>query len=176
MTTLYNLDLATDVLAVQAPPNDGILTTVGVLGFDATGAAGFDIATTGGAFAALIGPDGPRHGLYSINLATGAATPAAARREIGTFTGVTKGKGDPVVAFAAKGAVADDKAKPKVTVKRKGKVLTVGCSEACTIAVRGGGKGEVKARPGKVKVKSKSAAKTTVTVTDAAGNKTSKRG
>lgn len=72
-TTLYVIDAGTDALYIQSPPNNGTLTSVGALGVDATAIQGFDIragATTG--LATLVVGGTP--GLYSINLATGAAT------------------------------------------------------------------------------------------------------
>jgi hypothetical protein len=51
-TKLYVIDTAQDVLAIQDPPNDGVLWTVGALGIDLTGPAGFDIAASGLAFVA----------------------------------------------------------------------------------------------------------------------------
>jgi hypothetical protein len=78
-TTLYDIDTARDVLVLQNPPNAGTLITVGALGVDVTGVAGFDIAvSTGTAYASLIvdvgNPKAQRASLYSIDLATGAAT------------------------------------------------------------------------------------------------------
>jgi hypothetical protein len=75
-TMLFNLDAASDVLTLQAPPNDGSLTNVGALGIDISGMAGFDIAggANGLALAALrSGASGP-FTLYSVSLATGATT------------------------------------------------------------------------------------------------------
>ena len=78
-TTLYDIDAATSSLVIQAPPNDGTLTTVGKLGvplfdFGVGQGIGFDIdGATGTAFASLITATGS-NGLYTINLATGAAT------------------------------------------------------------------------------------------------------
>ncbi|MBU6411997.1 MAG: DUF4394 domain-containing protein [Planctomycetes bacterium] len=72
-TTLYNIDLATGALVTQIPPNNGVLNTVGMLGaaFDVN--TGFDISSqTGVAFASL--NSGGLTRLYTINLATGAAT------------------------------------------------------------------------------------------------------
>jgi hypothetical protein len=51
-TVLYVIDAAADVLAVQDPPNDGVLTTVGATGVALDGAVGFDIAPSGAAYAA----------------------------------------------------------------------------------------------------------------------------
>ncbi|MCW5659124.1 MAG: DUF4394 domain-containing protein [Burkholderiaceae bacterium] len=75
-TMLFNLDAASDVLTLQAPPNDGTLANVGALGLDISGMAGFDIAggANGLALAALrSGASGP-FTLYSVSLASGAAT------------------------------------------------------------------------------------------------------
>ncbi|WP_406698905.1 DUF4394 domain-containing protein [Singulisphaera sp. Ch08] len=78
-TTLYQIDSHLDILAIQSPPNDGTLATVGSLGVDATSVVGFDILTTGEkanptnqAIAAL--QVGGSTGLYTVNLATGSAT------------------------------------------------------------------------------------------------------
>ncbi|MBC7801975.1 MAG: DUF4394 domain-containing protein, partial [Gemmatimonadaceae bacterium] len=78
-TVLYGIDAATNSLVIQNPPNMGTLNTVGSLGvslFDfGTGpGTGFDIdGATGLAFASLTTATGS-NGLYSINLATGAAS------------------------------------------------------------------------------------------------------
>jgi hypothetical protein len=90
-TTLYDLDSASDVLAIQNPPNDGTLADVGALGVDLTGQNAFDIAggDNGLALAALrVGLTGP-FSLYNINLATGAATlrGTAAAAQIGGAAG-----------------------------------------------------------------------------------------
>ncbi|MEP0812037.1 DUF4394 domain-containing protein [Coleofasciculus sp. FACHB-SPT9] len=81
-TALYGIDFALDTLVQQNPPNAGILNTIGSLGVDFGETGGFDIVTTkkGGsivnnAFAAS------GSNIYSINLATGAAT------TLGTFNG-----------------------------------------------------------------------------------------
>ncbi|SIO56059.1 protein of unknown function [Singulisphaera sp. GP187] len=79
VTTLYQIDLNLDIVAIQSPPNDGTLATVGGLGVDATSVVGFDVLTTGEkasptnqAIAAL--QVGGTTGLYTVNLTTGAAT------------------------------------------------------------------------------------------------------
>ena len=76
-TSLYGIDADTDTLVLQNPPNSGTLTDVGPLGVDTTEVLGFDVltATNGGntAFAALKQAI-PGSALYTINLATGAAT------------------------------------------------------------------------------------------------------
>lgn len=76
-TRLFDIDAGLDVLALQDPPNDGTLVTVGALGVDAGAATGFDIRSD---------PDGGDQGLaaiagtlYSIDLETGAA------RQLGTI-------------------------------------------------------------------------------------------
>jgi hypothetical protein len=80
-TTLYDIDSALDQLLTQGgvnfppgvSPNTGTLFPVGSLGVDTNDLVGFDISRfTGTAFASLTTPLGV--GLYTINLATGAAT------------------------------------------------------------------------------------------------------
>lgn len=75
-TRLFDIDAELDVLALQEPPNDGVLVTVGPLGADAGSRAGFDIVTDAAgadrAFAAWAGT------VYAIDLQTGAARPLGA--------------------------------------------------------------------------------------------------
>jgi Domain of unknown function (DUF4394)/FG-GAP-like repeat len=81
-TTLYGISRATSSLVIQGGlngsgpggANGGMITTVGPLGvtLDAFSDAGFDIDAGGTAYAALT--VGGLTGLYSVNLATGAAT------------------------------------------------------------------------------------------------------
>jgi hypothetical protein len=72
-TTLYNIDLATGALVTQVPPNNGTLNTVGAIGVSFDADSGFVISSqTGVAFASLNAGGFTR--LYTINLATGAAT------------------------------------------------------------------------------------------------------
>jgi hypothetical protein len=73
-TTLYGIDANLNILVTQNPPNTGTLNTVGALGVIVTSAVGFDISgVTGIAYASL--STGPTiNPLYTINLATGAAT------------------------------------------------------------------------------------------------------
>lgn len=78
-TTLYDIDSTRGTLLLQDPPNNGTLNTVGPLGVDFTNVAGFDIAvSTGTAYASLVVKNGKkknlRASLFTINLATGAAT------------------------------------------------------------------------------------------------------
>lgn len=73
-TTLYDLDAALDALVTQAPPNDGILNTVGD-SVKANGLTGFDIAPGNAAFVAFKATGGTRGcgptTLATIDLATG---------------------------------------------------------------------------------------------------------
>jgi hypothetical protein len=75
-TTLYGIDSALDLLAIQNPPNNGTLNTTGALGVNTTDRVGFDIFTDAGGgnngFASLT--VGTTSNLYTINLTTGAAT------------------------------------------------------------------------------------------------------
>ncbi|TCT08130.1 DUF4394 domain-containing protein [Aquabacter spiritensis] len=72
-TALFDID-ASGTLLKQAPPNDGVLNTVGKLGMSGKGAA-FDIVSdgNGGNSAWLMSGDT----LYSVDLATGKGTAAA---------------------------------------------------------------------------------------------------
>ncbi len=73
VTTLYDIDASTDTLYIQNPPASGTLTPVGALGVDTSFFVGFDISGNSGvAYASLTPGAGSR--LYTINLATGAAT------------------------------------------------------------------------------------------------------
>ena len=80
-TALYDIDVTHGTLVKQAPPNDGILNTVGKLGVTLSDAIAFDIAADGkGGNAAwlLVGAT-----LHSVDLATGAA------KAVGTIKGLT---------------------------------------------------------------------------------------
>ncbi|MFD2598761.1 DUF4394 domain-containing protein [Sphingobacterium corticis] len=72
-TTLYVIDVTTNRLYKQDPPNDGVLALVGDLGLDITAAGGFDISADGTHILATLEVDG-KHAVYSINLETGRAT------------------------------------------------------------------------------------------------------
>jgi hypothetical protein len=73
-TTLYVIDTRKDALAIQAPPNEGVLTTVGPLRVNLSGPLGFDIsARDGKAYVLAHRPGTDRSRLFSINLATGNA-------------------------------------------------------------------------------------------------------
>jgi hypothetical protein len=73
-TMLYVIDSGLDVLALQNPPNDGVLNTVGPLGLNTADLTGFDIAPgTGTAYAALTPAGASASGLYRVDLSSGAA-------------------------------------------------------------------------------------------------------
>jgi hypothetical protein len=75
-TTLYNIDASNWSLVRQAPPNDGVLNTIGSLGVKAAEPIAFNIVATGeGQNAAWLATGGS---LYSVDLTTGKATPAGA--------------------------------------------------------------------------------------------------
>jgi uncharacterized protein DUF4394 len=70
-TTLYNIDATTGALVTQAPPNDGVLNTIGSLGMAISGPVAFNIVNTGedknDAWLVAGGS------LYSVDLKTGKA-------------------------------------------------------------------------------------------------------
>jgi hypothetical protein len=71
-TALYNIDATTNSLVSQAPPNDGVLNTIGVLGVKLEGAVGFNIvASAPDKNDAWLTNGGT---LYSVDLKTGKAT------------------------------------------------------------------------------------------------------
>jgi hypothetical protein len=70
-TTLYNIDATTWTLVRQVPPNDGVLNTIGSLGFKASEPVAFNVVATGeGENAAWLVSGGS---LYSVDLASGTA-------------------------------------------------------------------------------------------------------
>ena len=73
-TALYNIDETTASLVMQAPPNDGVLNTVGALGMPVSGVVAFNIVNSGedknDAWLAYNGA------LYSVDLKTGKASMA----------------------------------------------------------------------------------------------------
>ncbi|MDQ3439657.1 MAG: DUF4394 domain-containing protein [Planctomycetota bacterium] len=71
---LYGIDAGLDILVTQAN-NTGVLGTVGPLGVDTSDLVGFDVSGASGiAYATLTPANGSVSRLYTINLATGAAT------------------------------------------------------------------------------------------------------
>ncbi len=71
-TTLFDIDVTTQKLYKQDPPNDGVLVEIGGLGVAPTSESGFDISPSDVALAALT--VGESSGLYQIDVATGKAT------------------------------------------------------------------------------------------------------
>jgi hypothetical protein len=71
-TKLFDIDGDLDILALQDPPNDGVLATIGPLGADFGPLAGFDIVSEGGVDRAFAVSGSV---LYEIDLANGAAHP-----------------------------------------------------------------------------------------------------
>ena len=87
-TVLYDIDSGFDTLVVQISPNTGLLNTVGPLGVDTSDQVGFDISQgTGVAYASLT--VGGTAGLYTINLASGAATLVGNIGNTGSLAGET---------------------------------------------------------------------------------------
>lgn len=75
-TNLYDVDVTTDKLYTQTPPNNGTLIEIGNLGIDVSATNGFDIGgLTNKAYA--IFSVGSGHFIYSINLTNGVATQVA---------------------------------------------------------------------------------------------------
>ncbi|MEO6151471.1 MAG: DUF4394 domain-containing protein [Mucilaginibacter sp.] len=72
-TALFDIDVTNNKLYKQDPPNDGTLTEIGSLNVDAEDAGGFDISPDGSVALAALTVSG-QSGLFTIDLATGAAT------------------------------------------------------------------------------------------------------
>lgn len=95
-TTLYDIDTRGGTAAARlvtqgnanVSPNTGILFTVGSTGVTTTGAVGFDIAPNGTAYATLTDPATGVTSLYTVNLATGAATLVGAVTGSTTYSGL----------------------------------------------------------------------------------------
>ena len=129
-TQLFGIDGARNALVVQDPPNAGTLKTVGPVGD--VGDAQFDVAADGRAYVAA--PGGSAALFYTIDLKTGAMTPAASRPELALD----------VSGLAAAGPVPDDTDDPAVVLavdspKRKRALrrpitVAASCSETCALA------------------------------------------
>lgn len=72
-TALYVVDATAGALALQAPPNDGVLSTIGPLGVKGTGPVAFEVVAKDGGNTGWLLADGA---LHQVDLATGKATPA----------------------------------------------------------------------------------------------------
>jgi Domain of unknown function (DUF4394) len=84
-TTLYTIDVVSDKLFTQVPPNNGTLVEVGALGIDAMGEGGFDISPDNAISLAVMNTKGDgktvfsagsKYTFYYIDLATGKSYPA----------------------------------------------------------------------------------------------------
>lgn len=74
-TQLFVIDSTLNILALQSPPNDGVLNTVGALGIDVGDRASFDISTRGTAFVSYaVEGMGPAQ-FGTLDLASGAISP-----------------------------------------------------------------------------------------------------
>lgn len=81
MTTLYNIDTARDALTIQAPPNDGVLSTVGPFVANLSGPASFDISPQNNQGYILARAAGkPRSRLFRVSLGSGKV------RQLGALT------------------------------------------------------------------------------------------
>jgi hypothetical protein len=130
-TTLFDIDNARHVLAIQNPPNNGTLTTVGPLGTN-NNAVALDIGSGNVGYAVLT-EEHNRQGLYRIDLTNGHAT---------KLTNFFIGASQPLTGLAAAGTIADDNTAPAesiamsstqldTTLLRNGVQMTVACDEAC---------------------------------------------
>ena len=80
-TALYDIDTAAGTLLKQAPPNDGIVSTIGSLGIKINGPVAFDIASDGkGGNTGWLLTGG---NLHMVDLATGAA------KSVGAISGLS---------------------------------------------------------------------------------------
>lgn len=72
-TTLYDICASRDVLAIQNPPNNGVLNTVGTLGFNFEKLVGFDISKAGIGYATVKAKNRSNgySDLVTVNLSTG---------------------------------------------------------------------------------------------------------
>ena len=76
-TVLFDIDVTTDKLYTQNPPNNGTLIETGALGIDVTAENGFDIGGTSNKAYALLTVGGVTR-IYTINTTSGAATQLSA--------------------------------------------------------------------------------------------------
>jgi hypothetical protein len=160
-TTLYGIDRALSRLVVQGgadgnpSPNGGVISTIGPLGFtlDPASDGGFDVAASGTAYAALTDNADDRTRLYTINLATGAATavgelPTAVRSLtiLPPIAPPPPPPPPPADTLAPAGLVDVGAGARLRTLQGAGVVLGFSCDEACTAAATLTARGVVVAR------------------------------
>src|SRR5262249_53077088 len=136
-TTLYGIDSNLDTLVrvgskggTPTSPDSGQLVTIGALGFNTGGNAGFDIAPGSDTVLAALTPQGaPFSILHTINLITGAATQVDTRSDLPFIGGenliqavraiAVKSNGS--IGFAAaSSSVAEGAGKVQITLNRTG--------------------------------------------------------
>lgn len=138
-TTLYGIDSSTDMLVIQSPPANGTLTNVGALGVDTSGLVGFDISQCDGTAYAALNANASKQGfiaggssLYTINLASGTATP------VGSI-----GVGNTIRALAVETAptsscsftvTVNDTQPPSITCPPNLTVVTATINDPCAVA------------------------------------------
>jgi hypothetical protein len=86
-TTLYNIDLSTQKLFKQLPPNDGTLVEVGPLSLKVEGEGGFDISAADGIALGLFEVN-KKSTLFTIDLNTGKAKQIAKYDKDLMYTGI----------------------------------------------------------------------------------------
>lgn len=104
-TTLYAIDSLQNTLSIVTSPNAGTLSSIGLLGIDASRFNGFDISGASGVAYAVTpaASSDPGANLYTIDLGTGAATLIG---RIGTFDQDTLVRGMTVMAIPEPGVTA----------------------------------------------------------------------
>jgi hypothetical protein len=74
-TALYVIDAELNILALQSPPNDGVLNTIGSLGVDVDGRTSLDITRNGNVYIAYSAADSMGSMLGMLDLTTGQVMP-----------------------------------------------------------------------------------------------------
>ena len=122
-TTLFDIDSALDVVAVQNPPNDGRLNTQAPLGIDGA-SIGFDISQASDFFASIQAPGGGSSALFSMT--------GAQRSSLGTIGG-----GEPVTSLAVSlGAPFNPPAERVYAVNTAGELISFEANSASTVLSR----------------------------------------
>lgn len=106
-TTLYDIDSGLDILAIQNPPNNGTLNTVGPLGVDISGVAGLDCTEADQAAYAVFNRVGTTNSeIYRINLSTGAASLLGAVNSVESVSDIAIPDPQPVLQISVAGTNA----------------------------------------------------------------------